>query len=63
MKHGKCPLNHTGPLVTMQDGRGWLCPCAGGALYDSKPNGALIGPKSLVDLIRGLDRMIEDISK
>ena len=56
MKHGPCPFGHKGILQTLPDGRGRLCPCAGGALYDGDK---LVGPQSL---IAALDRLVESLA-
>ncbi len=59
VKTGKCPFGHEGPLRTLPDGRGVLCPCAGGALYDGK---TLVGPKELIVAYRrSLDRLLVDM--
>lgn len=58
MKHGKCPFGHEGLLRQASDGRWRLCECGGGALYE---NGRLVGPKALVRLVEGLDRLANDL--
>lgn len=58
MKLGKCPFDHEGPLRQASDGRWGLCECAGGALYE---NGRLVGPKALMKLVEGLDRLANDM--